>query len=109
MIYKTAYLSTEDEDFSEELNNAELEGVTVLTRMTAAVQWDQIAQHVIEFASERAIDVFIGWLVYKKAQQISKKTIINGVDVSAGPVEFDRIAKDIKNKIKTETCGPEEH
>ncbi|MCF6267761.1 MAG: hypothetical protein L3J57_14645 [Desulfuromusa sp.] len=109
MIYKTAYLSTEDDTFSEELNDAELEGVTVLTRITAAVQWDQIAQHLIEFSSERAIDLFIGWLVYKKAQKISKKTIINGVDVSAGPAELDRIAKDIKNKIKTETCGPDEH
>lgn len=108
MVYEKAYLSTEDFDFSEDLQNANIEGVTVLTQLTAAVQFDQSIQHIIEYASDRAIDLFCLWLAVKVTKKKPKKTRINGRKIPLNQTKIARIIKHIENEIEASEDDPED-
>jgi hypothetical protein len=101
MAYATIYLSTADDEFSQELNDVKLEGVEVLTRLTAAVQWDKVTEHIIEFTSDASIALFLSWLRDKVASKKKpRKTRINGSNVPAYKTELVRLIKKLEKDLE---------
>ena len=100
MAYATIDLSTADDEFSQELNDAELEGVEVLTRLTAAVQWDQTIEHVIRFASDVAIIRFFDWITPKITSNKPRKTRINGSNVPTNKAELISLIKKLEKDLE---------
>lgn len=94
MPYKTATISTADHELSEELQHLKIPEVTVLTRLTAAVNLDHTIVHIVEFASERAIDLFVLWLATKITKNKPGKTRMNGRKL---PRDKDKITRLVQN------------
>jgi hypothetical protein len=81
MEYKTVYITTSDDDLSQELQDANLPGVEVLTRLTAAFSYDQVIQYIVHLSSEVAVGVFAAWLYDKIKKKDPSKTTINSKEI----------------------------
>ncbi len=91
MPYKTVYITTSDEDLSQELLGAELPGVEVLTRLTGAVSYDQIIQHIVHLSTDVAVGVFAAWLYDKIKERDPSKTTINAKQIVLNKTELTLI------------------
>lgn len=88
MSYKTVHITTSDNGLSNELLKANLLGVEVLTRATAAVSYDQVIQHIIHLSSDVAVSVFAAWLYDKIKKRDPNKTTINSKQIIQNKTEI---------------------
>lgn len=98
MPYKTVYITTSDDDLSQELQNAKLPEVEVLTRLTAAVSYDQVIQHIVHLSSDVAVGVFATWLYDKIKKRDPSKTTINSKQIVQNKTEITLMINQAQNE-----------
>jgi len=98
MPYKTVYITTSDDDLSQKLQNAKLPGVEVLTRLTAAVSYDQVIQHIVHLSSDVAVGVLAAWLYDKIKKRDPSKTTINSKQIVHNKTEITLIINQAQNE-----------
>lgn len=98
MPYKTVHIITSDNGLSDELLKANLPGVEVLIRATAAINYDQVIHHIIHLSSDVAVGVFAAWLYDKIKKKDPNKTTINYRQIIQNKAEII----DIINQAQTE-------
>ena len=79
--------------FTSDLSSADIPGITVTTRLTAAVDWSGLIQHTLEYSSDQAVNLFACWLAAKIIKGNGKETLLNGRKV---PSKVDQIIDLIK-------------
>jgi hypothetical protein len=98
MPYKTVYITTSDDDLSQELQKANLPGVEVLTRLTAAVSYDQVIQHIVHLSSDVAVGVFAAWLYDKIKKRDPSKTTINSKQIIQNNTEITVMINQVQDE-----------
>ena len=98
MPYKTVYITTSDDDLSQELQKANLPGVEVLTRLTAAVSYDQVIQHIVHLSSDVAVGVFSAWLYDKIKKKDPSKTTINSKQIIQNNTEITLMINQVQDE-----------